>query len=77
MATSVAQRIPPPRWIVKTDDFGPRWRSHPVRVQSREDLDDELRTWLQESHDTVGVQDDLVASWRSRSAGTGRKVRKA
>ena len=46
--------------IVKTADYGPRWRGHFVDIQSEGDLDNELRAWLQESHDTVGVQDDLV-----------------
>lgn len=45
--------------IVKTQDYGPRWRMHTVRVQSHTDLDDELRAWLQESHDVVGLQRDL------------------
>jgi Domain of unknown function (DUF5655) len=45
--------------IAKTEDYGPRWRYHFVLVQSEADLDDELRGWLQESHDTVGQQDDL------------------
>lgn len=45
--------------IVKTEDYGPRWRAHYVRVRSTGDLDDELRAWLQESHDVVGVQADL------------------
>lgn len=59
------------RWIrspriLKTNDYGPRWRAHFVLVQSRADLDRELRSWLQESHDTVGVQDDLVPSSRRR-----------
>jgi hypothetical protein len=45
--------------IVKTDDYGPRWRGHFVDIRSAADLDDELRAWLQESHDTVGVQDDI------------------
>ncbi len=42
--------------IVKTEDYGPRWRMHVVRVRSDADLDDELRAWLQEAHDTVGLQ---------------------
>ena len=42
--------------IVRTEDYGPRWRFHHVRVNSRDDLDDELRGWLQESHDVVGLQ---------------------
>jgi hypothetical protein len=46
-----------PRWlanrrIVKTVDYGPRWRAHYVRITSAADLDDELRAWLQESHTT-------------------------
>jgi Domain of unknown function (DUF5655) len=41
--------------IVKTADYGPRWRSHYVLVQSQADLDDELMTWLQEAHDVVVV----------------------
>ena len=53
------------RWIasprvVKTIDYGPRWRAHYVRIASAADLDDELRGWLQESHDVVGVQSDLA-----------------
>jgi hypothetical protein len=45
--------------IVKTEDYGPRWRMHYVEVRSSRDLDRELRHWLQESHDTVGMQSDL------------------
>ena len=45
--------------IVKTVDYGPRWRAHFVLVQAEADLDDELRAWLQESHDVVGTQSDL------------------
>jgi hypothetical protein len=46
--------------IVKTVDDGPRWRGHYVRIGSAVDLDDELRAWLQESHDVVGMQSDLT-----------------
>jgi len=46
--------------VVKTVDYGPRWRGHYVRVQSGTDLDDELRTWLQEAHDVVGLRTDLA-----------------
>jgi hypothetical protein len=42
--------------IVATADYGPRWRGHFVDIRSAADLDDELRAWLRESHDTVGVQ---------------------
>ncbi|HVP43688.1 MAG TPA: DUF5655 domain-containing protein [Terriglobales bacterium] len=45
--------------IVKTVDYGPRWRGHYVRIASAADLDDELRAWLQEAHDVVGTQRDL------------------
>lgn len=52
--------------IVNTHDYGPRWRAHDVRVRSAADLDDELRAWLQESHDTVGLQDDPLRARHSR-----------
>lgn len=44
--------------IVKTADYGPNWRGHFVDIHSAADLDDELRSWLKESHDTVGLQRD-------------------
>jgi hypothetical protein len=46
--------------IVRTADYGPRWRGHFVLVTSGADVDDELRAWLQESHDTVGLQSDVA-----------------
>ena len=52
--------------IVATADYGPRWRGHFVDIRSAADLDGELRGWLQESHDTVGIQDDLQAARRRR-----------
>jgi hypothetical protein len=45
--------------IMKTVDYGPRWRAHFVRIRSEADIDEELIGWLQESHDVVGVQSDL------------------
>lgn len=45
--------------IVKTADYGPRWRGHFVMVRTEADLDDELRGWLQESYDVVGLQRGL------------------
>jgi hypothetical protein len=45
--------------IVTRVDYGPRWRAHYVSVKASTDLDDELRGWLQESHDVVGLQADL------------------
>jgi hypothetical protein len=44
--------------IVKTADYGPRWRGHYILVRSESDLNGELRSWLQESHDIVGLQAD-------------------
>ena len=34
--------------VVKTTDYGPKWRVHFVDIKSADDLDDELRSWLQE-----------------------------
>ena len=45
--------------IIKTEDYGPRWRIHFLSVRDESDLDDELRAWLQESHDVVGMQSHL------------------
>lgn len=54
------------RWIEsprvrRTESYGPRWCYHYVKVTRPEDLDAELRAWLQESHDVVGLQSDLRA----------------
>lgn len=49
--------------IVKTADYGPRWRGHFVLVRSDTDLN-ELMAWLQEAHDIVGLQSDLRFSAR-------------
>jgi Domain of unknown function (DUF5655) len=46
--------------IVKQVDYGPRWRGHHVSIQASTDLDDELRGWLQEAHDVVGLQAGLA-----------------
>jgi hypothetical protein len=61
--------------IVKTADYGPRWRGHFVHVRNAADLDDELRAWLQESYNIVGLQADLRLSSTSRVAGAGRSRR--
>jgi hypothetical protein len=42
--------------IVKTEDYGPRWRFHHLWIRAEADMNDELRGWLQESHDVVGLQ---------------------
>ena len=59
------------RWVkskrvIRTEQYGPRWRAHFVRIRSAADLDDELRAWLQESHDIVGMQRDRRRSDRSK-----------
>jgi hypothetical protein len=45
--------------VVKKVDYGPRWRMHYLVIRAEADLDDELRGWLQESHDVVGLQTGL------------------
>jgi hypothetical protein len=58
--------------IVKRVDYGPRWRGHYVMVTARADLDEELRAWLQEAHDVVGLQARLPQPGGRRSgAGQG------
>jgi hypothetical protein len=64
--------------IVKTESYGPRWRFHHLWVRSEEDLDDELRGWLQESHDVVGLQASPAVSLpvpgRAASRTSGRRT---
>jgi Domain of unknown function (DU1801) len=55
--------------IVKTTDYGPNWRAHFVDIQSAGDLDDELRSWLKESHDVVGLQSDIRPGVKPRLRG--------
>lgn len=62
--------------IIRTADYGPRWRGHFVRVESSADLDDELRAWLQESHDVVGMQSDLRAEGSARTRRTAARARR-
>jgi hypothetical protein len=69
MASFALQRwLANPR-IVKRIDYGARWRAHYVRITSAADLDDELRGWLQEAHDVVGLQSDLVERRGVRAKG--------
>jgi hypothetical protein len=42
--------------VTRKQDYGPTWRVHFVSIRSVDDLDDELKAWLQESHDLVGMQ---------------------
>jgi hypothetical protein len=54
----------------------PHGRGHYVSIQTRTDLDDELRGWLQEAHDVVGLQAGLAdrAGRRPRaSPGDGKR----
>src|SRR5262245_48895655 len=53
--------------VSRTKDYGPRWRAHFVPIRSAADLDDELRAWLQESHDVVGMQREQPPSARLRT----------
>jgi len=53
--------------IVKTADYGPKWRGHFVDIRSADDLDDELRVWLKEAHDTVGIQRDIGPAVRKHA----------
>ena len=48
--------------VIRTHDYGPRWCAHFVAIRSADDLDDELREWLQESHDAVGMQQERPTS---------------
>jgi hypothetical protein len=57
--------------IVKTADYGPGWRSHFVSVRSEGDLDHELRSWLHEAHDTVGLQTGFAPLARHRRTQRG------
>jgi hypothetical protein len=43
--------------VARKQDYGPKWRAHFVPIRSIGDLDDELKRWLQESHDSVGMQE--------------------
>jgi hypothetical protein len=52
---ALQRRLRNPR-IIQLVDYGPRWQMHLLRIQSAADLDDELRAWLKESHDVVGMQ---------------------
>jgi hypothetical protein len=59
--------------IVKQPDYGPRGRGHYVSIQASTDLDDELRGWLQEAHDVVGLQADLPNRAGRRSTADPRE----
>lgn len=62
--------------IIKTTDYGPRWRIHYVQVKSAADLDDELHAWLRESHDVVGMQSDLGGAPPLRSRRSAARARR-
>jgi hypothetical protein len=48
--------------VTRRQDYGPNWRAHFVPIRSVDDLDDELTGWLQESHDSVGLQAERQTS---------------
>lgn len=45
--------------IERCIDYGPRWQAHQVRIRSAADIDEQLRGWLEESYNVVGLQSDL------------------
>ena len=68
------------RRIVDTAEYGPRWCVHSVEIRSAADLDDELRNWLREAHDTVGMQSDIypaTAKPRAKARRHGRDFAQA
>jgi hypothetical protein len=60
-AFALQRRLKNPR-IIQLIDYGPRWQMHHLRIERTGDLDDELRAWLRESHDVVGMQKDIRRS---------------
>ncbi|HKD39524.1 MAG TPA: DUF5655 domain-containing protein [Myxococcaceae bacterium] len=60
-AFALQRRLKNPR-IIQLIDYGPRWQMHHLRIERTADLDDELRAWLRESHDVVGMQKDIGRS---------------
>jgi hypothetical protein len=42
--------------VTRKQDYGPKWRAHVVPIRAADDLDHELKAWLQESHNSVGMQ---------------------
>lgn len=55
---ALRRRVKSPR-ILRHIEYGSRWQAHLVRIEKIADLDEELRTWLKESHDVVGMQSDI------------------
>ena len=45
--------------IRKIEDYGGRWYGHRIRITSREELDDEVLSWLRESYHQMGLQERL------------------
>jgi hypothetical protein len=64
-AFALDREVTSPR-IVKHESFGPRWQAHHVRIASPADLDDELREWLRESLEVVGMQAHLGRGGRQK-----------
>ena len=60
-AFALQRRLKNPR-IIQLIDYGPRWQMHHLRIERPADLDGELRAWLRESHDVVGMQKDIGRS---------------
>lgn len=56
----LARRLESPRFT-KIESFSPRNHVHHFQIRSLDELDDEVRSWLQESY-RVGRQEHLVKS---------------
>jgi hypothetical protein len=60
---ALRRRMMNPR-VIKYETFGPGWHAHSVPVRADDDFDDEVRAWLRESHDDVGMQRAMRPSWQ-------------
>ena len=65
-AFALQRRLKSPR-IFQVIDYGPRWQMHQLRIQKGADLDDELRTWLKQAHDVVGMQKNMEREFTTAS----------
>ena len=55
------------RWIdhpriARTEDYGPRWRYHYLRLAEPSGVDSELLGWMRESYEVVGLQQEVAGS---------------
>ncbi len=60
--------------IVKTADYGPRWRGHYIDIRSEDDLDEQLQLWLR-NPTTRSDSKMISSSWRRLTTGcSGRSA---